>query len=216
MVLGLGRIHKLFLALLRLGLHDHVLRLLFRIVYLRALRAHCNDLPVVANLAFVPQKLEDVWVPQVFRLKPISAGKGAIKEENRRFYRTFDEVLAAGTTRIVVEGAAGSGKSTQLRKFVLDRISALLNSENFHHFLDEPLPIYLSAADLLEERGDRASSLDVAVRSSMGLRLPFRIPSGFFDRRQAGAPKSLLLVVDGVNEIEATKLGLLPVRLTPA
>jgi hypothetical protein len=46
-------------------------KLLFRIVYLRALRDHCNDLPVVANLGFLPQTLNDVWIQQDFRI-----GKG--------------------------------------------------------------------------------------------------------------------------------------------
>jgi hypothetical protein len=107
--------------------------------------------------------------------------------------------------RVIVEGPAGSGKSTQLRKFVLDRITELFSLDDFDRFLNEPIPVYINASDLLEARSDLATSLEAAVRSSLGLRLPFSLPQGFFDGRNPGAAKRILLVVDGINEVAVSK-----------
>jgi hypothetical protein len=181
-------------------------KLLFRIVYLRALHAHCNNLPVVANLGFVPQTLSDVWVRQDFRIGTTAGRLEANKLESRgQPPQSLEQAIAAGGPRIVVEGPAGSGKSTQLRKFVLGRIAELFGLDDFDRFIDEPIPVYIDASDLLEAQNDLATSLEAAVRSSLGLRLPFPVPPGFFDRRQPGAAGRLLLVVDGINEMEVSK-----------
>jgi hypothetical protein len=59
-------------------------RPLFRLVYLRALRAHCNDLPVIASLGFIPQTLNDIWVQQHFRIG-LAAGRIEVpKAESRK------------------------------------------------------------------------------------------------------------------------------------
>lgn len=70
----------------------------------------------------------------------------------------------------------------------------------------EPIPVYLNASDISDARQDLATTLELAVRSSLGLRLPFPMPDGFFDRRQPGAANRVLLIVDGLNEIGASNL----------
>lgn len=161
-------------------------KLLFRIVYLKALRAHCDDLPVVANLGFSRQTLDDIWVEQQFRVPSTMGRANAARGEGQRL-NTFslEHALSEWGPRIIIEGTAGSGKSTQLRKFVLDRINKLLDLDDFEKFLSEPIPVYLNASDIYNAQQDFATSLEFAVRSSLGLRLPFPMPSGFFDRRQA-------------------------------
>jgi hypothetical protein len=59
-------------------------KLLFRVVYLRALRAHCNDLPVVASLGFMPQTLNDVWVQQNFRIGSAAGRIEVTKAQSRK------------------------------------------------------------------------------------------------------------------------------------
>ena len=181
-------------------------KLLFRIVYLRALRAHCDDFPVVANLGFAPRALNDIWIEQHFRPSSVAERAGATKGDGQRSASfSLERALSERGPRIVVEGAAGSGKSTQLRKFVLSRVAELLTLDDSDQFLREPIPIFLNAADLAETESDLATSLETAVRSSLGLRLPGPMPSGFFDRRQPGAANRILLVVDGINEIDASR-----------
>jgi hypothetical protein len=59
-------------------------KLLFRVVYLRALRAHCNDLPVVASLGFIPRTLNDIWVEQHFRIGSAAGRIEVTKAESKR------------------------------------------------------------------------------------------------------------------------------------
>ena len=157
-------------------------------------------------MGFVPQTLSDVWIQQDFRIGSTTATIQTAKGESRgQPSYSLEQAVASGGNRIIVEGPAGSGKSTQLRKFIVDRITKILNLDDFDHLVEEPVPVYVNASDLFEEKIDLATSLETAVRSSLGLRLPFPIPSGFFDRRQAGAAKHILLVIDGINEIEISK-----------
>lgn len=182
-------------------------KLLFRIVYLKALRGHCDDLPVVANLGFSPRTLNSIWVKQQFRT-PFSSGRiGSPRgDEHRSSAFSLEHALSQWGPRVIVEGPAGSGKSTQMRKFVLDRIDTLFALDDFEQFLREPVPVYLNASDISDARQDFATSLELAVRSSLGLRLPYPMPAGFFDRRQRGAAGRILLIVDGLNEVGAQNL----------
>lgn len=182
-------------------------KLLFRIVYLRALRAHCDDLPVVANLGFSRRTLNDIWVEQHFRIPSAATRASAARGEAQRLNAfSLEHAFSEWGPQIIIEGTAGSGKSTQLRKFVLGRINKLLELDNFDEFLREPIPVYLNASDIFNAQQDFATSLELAVGSSLGLRLPFPMPSGFFDRRQPGAAGRILLVVDGLNEVGASNL----------
>jgi hypothetical protein len=145
-------------------------KLLFRIVYLRSLRAHCNDLPVVANLGFVPQSLNDIWVEQDFRVAATGRLDATKVETRGSSAYSLEQAILAGGPRIIVEGPAGSGKSTQLRKFILNRISELLSLDDFEQFINESVPVYVNASDLLETQNDLATNLEAAVRSSLARR----------------------------------------------
>lgn len=69
-------------------------KLLFRIIYLKALRAHCEDLPVVANLGFSPQTLDAMMACDL----PVSAKaildripRGGVSDDSLERY---DELVA--------------------------------------------------------------------------------------------------------------------------
>lgn len=177
--------------------------LLFRLIYLRALEAHCRALRIVRG-AGSSLDLMDVWVPQGVRKINLKFHN----EERRglalqKVYESLSDAVTACGTPMVIVGGAGSGKSTQLRKLVADRANDLLGMADFEQFVVEPIPVYVTARDLVAPSRDLATSLADAVASSLTLRLPFPIPNGFFDPRQPGSPKTYLLVVDGFDEIEA-------------
>jgi hypothetical protein len=167
-----------------------------------ALRSYCQTLPYLGSVD-LPIELSDVFVPQTFRL---DRSKGTDDKRRPPSEATFPElwstVQAAGSRRVLVTGDAGSGKSTQLRKLVIERANAILSTTSVEAFVDAPLPIYVSAADLARERADLASTLASSMARDLGIRLPFPMPTDFFDLRRPGAPSALLLAIDGIDELE--------------
>jgi len=185
---------------------------LLRVVYLRALEAACLDLPGVGLIDGVGE-FSDVVVPQRVRL---AAGQTAQDGEPQR--RRSADLLpvhadiasaldATGGRRVLLVGEAGAGKSMQLRKFVLDRVRAALVFETRAQFLEGTLPVFVSAKDLAARDGapaagaDMASMLVQAINRSLGLKLPFPVPAHFLDPRHAVAPRSVLVVVDDLDEV---------------
>lgn len=173
-------------------------RLLFRIIYLRALVDYCSNLPVIGGIES-RLNLDDVWVPQTFRALRSDQPRQRHTDDLR--FETLSQALASGSASLVLTGVSGAGKSTQLRKLVLDQARWQLETTNFDQLLAEPLPIYLNAETLARERSDLTTALAHAIMLEMGLRLPFAIPVGFFDPRQPGAPRSLIIAIDGLDEI---------------
>jgi hypothetical protein len=113
----------------------------------------------------------------------------------------LSEALAALGAPLALVGHSGAGKSTQLRKLVLDQAQGQLETIDFDQLLTEPLPVYIRAETLAQERVDLITAITGVVSKEMALRLPFPVPPQFFDPRQAGAPRSLLTVVDGLDEL---------------
>jgi tetratricopeptide (TPR) repeat protein len=174
---------------------------LYRILYLRALRAYCSKIAMVSDLGTEPLSIEKVWVPQTFQLQP--SGSSASGEIKRLQHDDLGEAIRSTGSLLLLEGGAGSGKSTQLRKLVLDHTSRLLAFEEIDEILASPLPVYASASDLLKEKTNLSTSLHAAIGNSLGLYLPFPMPSDFFDQRNGARPKSLILLVDGLDEVDA-------------
>lgn len=56
-------------------------------------------------------------------------------------------------------GEAGLGKSTQLKKLIVDRAIERLETGGFEHLSAQPLPVYVTADSLLKAKGDLASGL---------------------------------------------------------
>jgi hypothetical protein len=83
----------------------------------------------------------------------------------------------------------------------LNQARAQLETTDFDQLLTEPLPVYIRAETLAQERVDLVTAITGVVSKEMALRLPFPVPPQFFDPRQAGAPRSLLTVVDGLDEL---------------
>ncbi len=173
-------------------------RLLFRLIYLRALVDYCSDLPVVGGTDS-RLDLENVWVPQTFRTARLDQSRQRHTDE-LKFESLLHAVASCGTPLVLI-GDSGAGKSTQLRKLVLDQARRQLDMTNFDQLLAEPLPVYISAEVLAQEGADLTTAITRAVAQAMTLRLPFPVPSDFFDSRQPGAPKSLFTVIDGLDEI---------------
>ncbi|GEM_PF-5983742 len=98
-------------------------------------------------------------------------------------------------------GDSGAGKSTQLRKLVLDVARRQLDLTDFEQLIAEPLPIYIQAETMAGEPGDLTTTLSRVIERELGLRLPFPLADGFLDSRQPGAAASLLVVIDGLDEI---------------
>ncbi|WP_323990646.1 hypothetical protein [Nguyenibacter sp. L1] len=173
-------------------------RLLFRIVYLRALIDYCSDLPVVGGTES-RLRLDDVWVPQAFRVvRPDQPQQR--HADDLRFESLVEAVAACGAPFVLI-GDSGAGKSTQLRKLVLDQARRQLETTDFDQLLAEPLPVYIRAETIARERVDLTTAITLAVSREMAVRLPFGVPTDFFDSRQPGAPRSLFTVVDGLDEI---------------
>jgi hypothetical protein len=173
-------------------------RLLYRLVYLRALVGYCSDLPVVGGTGN-RLNLDDVWVPQAFRTVRSNQPRQRHTDELR--FDSLSEAIALCATPLVLIGDSGAGKSTQLRKLLLDQARRHLETTEFDQLLAEPLPIYIRAETLAVKRTDLTTAITSAVSEEMALRLPFPVRAQFFDRQQPGAPRSLLTVVDGLDEI---------------
>lgn len=171
-------------------------RLLFRLIYLQALISHCTDLPILAENRL---NLDDVWVPQSFR--HASSESFRKHQGDQRIFSSLGDALSAGSTPLVLLGDSGAGKSTQLRKLVLDVSRRQLEMTDFEGLIAEPLPVYVQAKTLAGEIGDLTTTVSQAISRELDKRLPFPLPERFLDSRQPGAPSSLLLVIDGLDEI---------------
>lgn len=173
---------------------------LFRVVYLRALIDYCSDLPI-ADETGSRLNLNDVWVPQTFHAVRTEQSRQRAIDDQR--FESLAAAVAICGTPLVLTGGSGAGKSTQLRKLVLDQARRQIETTKFDHLLTEPLPIYLRAETLARETSDLTTALISAVSQELALRLPFSIPIRFFDLRQPGTPRSLVTIVDGLDEISA-------------
>lgn len=171
-------------------------RLLFRLIYLRALIDHCIELPLLEQCRL---SLDDVWVPQTFRQLPPDSPRHSQVEQARFF--DLEEAISTCGSPLVLLGGSGAGKSTQLRKLVLDVARRQLDLTNFEQLIAEPLPIYIQAETMASEPGDLTTTLSQVITRELGLRLPFPLPDGLLDSRQPGAAASLLVMIDGFDEI---------------
>jgi hypothetical protein len=180
---------------------DEIAAVLYRSFFLVALRSHCETLPYVGALD-LPLDLTDVFVPQTLRLDRSRGPDGKRRPSTDAAFTDLWSAVQAGSGRVLITGNAGSGKSTQLRQLVIERANAILTANTVEAFLDAPLPIYVSAADLAKEQVDLASALAASIARDLGIKLPFPMPTDFFDLRKPGAPSSLLLAIDAVDELE--------------
>src|SRR5882724_8583079 len=92
-------------------------RLLFRLIYLRAVVDYCSDLPVVGGTE-TRLKLDDVWVPQAFRTVRSDSPRQRHADDLK--FESLSQAIAACGAPFALIGDSGAGKSTQLRKLVLD------------------------------------------------------------------------------------------------
>ena len=173
-------------------------RLLFRLVYLRALIEYCSDLPIVGGTDS-QLNLDEVGVPQAFRAVRSDQPQQRYPDELR--FESLSDAIVSCSVPLVLIGDSGAGKSIQLRKWVLDQARWQLEITDFNKFLAEPLPVYIEAEALVWDRMDLTAAITRAVSQEMAIRLPFEVPTYFFDSRQPGAPKSLFTIVDGIDEI---------------
>lgn len=171
-------------------------RLLFRLIYLRALIGHCTDLPVLADSQL---DLDDVWVPQV--LRHVSLESSRQRQPDHAKFSSLEDAVTAYGAPLVLLGDSGAGKSTQLRKMVLDISRRQLEMTDFEQLVSEPLPVYVQAKALMGDMGDLTTTVSHAISRELGLRLPFPLPGQFLDSRQPGAARSIFLVIDGLDEI---------------
>lgn len=84
---------------------------------------------------------------------------------------------------------------------MLDVARRQLDLTDFEQLIAEPLPIYIQAETMASEPCDLTTTLSRVIECELGLRLPFPLPDGFLDSRQPGAAASLLVVIDGLDEI---------------
>lgn len=183
-------------------------RLLFRIIYLRALVDHCTELPVVAESHL---NLDDVWVPQTFRAhRPTPAAQ---QQANPSRFNSLHDAIKSRHTPVVLVGDSGTGKSTQLRKLAVDLARRQLNTTDFEQLLAEPLPIYVRAETLAQESADLTTAIANSISSELNLRLPLPLPERFLDGREPGTPKSLFTIIDGFDEIAPERRNELVARI---
>lgn len=171
-------------------LRDSLAALLERRDYLRALRAWCDELPMI-DLVPGDHRLEEVFVrPVLIAAGNPTAGRPAT---------SMPEDLLEGGHQFV-HGDAGSGKST-LARWLVGQIANRLLSDNEAPALDQlRLPVYV-AASMLESRS-WAQALRDASDSLLGLRELSPLSSGFFDPRAPHGHRQWTVVIDGLDEID--------------
>jgi tetratricopeptide (TPR) repeat protein len=118
---------------------------------------------------------------------------------------TLDEAAMLASGNHIVEGDAGSGKSTFLRHLALTQARALLEDKEAIAFDELRLPVLVRANDLLNSSADIATTLHRAVSANLQGLLPQALPNDFFLPTAQNGHRYWLILVDAVDEIEGVQ-----------
>ncbi|GEM_PF-4755661 len=175
--------------------------LVYRRDYLLALSSWCSQLPNLGE--YIPaHDIELVHVSQQVTESKSLERPTRTAPPRLRIYNSLEEAISAAEQKnLLVLGGAGMGKSTNLRKLVLDRVTKLLEEADPKIFSSSPLPAYIPAAEFAKATGALEGKLFECANSQLADHLDFRIPERFFDVRAPDSPSAWLVVVDGIDEI---------------
>jgi hypothetical protein len=161
--------------------------LLLRRDFVVAMASYCNRLPALDDELL----LSEVYVP--LSVQPLT---GALFPAE-----ALASLEITLTGNHIIEGGAGSGKSTFLRYLAWAETQVLLQDKHDIAFDELRLPCLIRAEDLAVSH-DIATALHSAATSGLAGRLRRPLPSDFFVANTDNGHRSWLIFVDGVDEVE--------------
>lgn len=164
--------------------------LLLRRDFVAAVASYCNRLPALDEDLL----LSDVYVPLSIRSM---AGTLSASETSGQ-----SEITSAGNH--IIEGGAGSGKSTFLRYLARAEAQGLLRDKHDVAFDELRLPCLIRAEDLVVS-DDLATTLHRVMTTSLAGLLTQPLPSDFFVTSAVNGHRNWLIFVDGVDEVEGRR-----------